>query len=79
MRRARTQLHAAFRACDEENEGVVEVAGFELALTTMNDMLERPLTPSQLHALLGVVPREPDGRIDYNAFLLSFNVQRTPM
>jgi Ca2+-binding EF-hand superfamily protein len=76
VRRARTQLRAAFRHLDVGNEQAVSEAAFAQALECMNELLERPLSALQLQLLSQVVPRHKDGRVAYAAFLSSFAVIR---
>ena len=76
----RSNFRKAWLTWDEHAEGVVMVPEFKAGLTAVNMLLDRPMTNSQIDALVQHAGRRvgvhQDGHdmVDYEAFLQSFTV-----
>ena len=65
-------LSKALRAHDSKATGCVTPQQFAKALEAMNDSLAQPFTPltaQQISRIVGSLPLDPDGRINYKEFM----------
>jgi Ca2+-binding EF-hand superfamily protein len=70
-------MKAAFRTIDLDNSGSIEFAEFKIAMDVLNNLLDNPLSETQIAALFQIIDKKNTGSILYNEFLESFHVVDT--
>ena len=70
-------LSRALRGYDSKSLGTVTPTQFAKALEAMNDALAKPftpLTPQQISGIVGSLPLDTEGRINYKEFMAAFEI-----
>ena len=73
----RIQLRAAFRMFDVDNSGKIAAEDFTLGLSTINTLLDNPLSSIQIAELRRTLDRGNMGTVDYAAFLEGLQIVDT--
>mmetsp|Transcript_10910 Transcript_10910/g.19271 ORF Transcript_10910/g.19271 Transcript_10910/m.19271 type:complete len:1080 (+) Transcript_10910:403-3642(+) len=73
----RIHLRAAFRMFDVDGNGLITSKEFSDGMNSINELLDKPLTPQQIDELRRSLDRDGNGTIDYKEFFQSFSIEDT--